>query len=534
MTQTKQFRIIASATSKNYTIIFDSMETYFIFYNSELIDTVTDATNPVNINKEVENNTYKDIKENTNIKLVKVLIRHIETTFNKNADKTLVLNTLIVTLKNAYNNEKEYNEQLKNTTKEIQEFIMEKSINYGFDNPLLDSDLNKGDNERFNKIFLSHNNNWQELYKTELYDYVDNEENIFKGVINSLSALFGYGSRFIVVNGGAEVGKSEYIETIKKLMPYFENLGSSTPASIRRKDEYYFNKKIIYLGDKGLKGTDNEEFKGLQEVFGGLITDKEFIRDVVEGDKVVQYNLKSDGVCVFYSEPYTNLKIFGAGEQYTTRSSFITVNPVKDGLGVFLQDETKTNAFYGIHKEYIRYILNNPVELKLSKEVLTKIYQASRESLRTAKYLKSLFKAYCQYMQLGNPLISDADAFLNVFKPEYEITDIEFEVYKKLYENLNVLSKDGLEYKIFDDGGIKTDDMLLQRKDRKYKSFFTAKQIQTYFKYDFKMNKNLKDTIDQIPMILNNLFNAGLINRIETQHNNQDVFYIPKKEDMDK
>ena len=62
-------------------------------------------------------------------------------------------------------------------------------------------------------------------------------------------------------------------------MPRFENLGSSTPASVRRQSEYAFDKKIIYLGDKGLKGksqNSKEEFEGLQEVFGGLITEKEF------------------------------------------------------------------------------------------------------------------------------------------------------------------------------------------------------------------------------------------------------------------
>ena len=38
------------------------------------------------------------------------------------------------------------------------------------------------------------------------------------------------------------------------------------------------------------------------------------------------------------------------------------------------------------------------------------------------------------------------------------------------------------------------DDLLKTRTNRKSKSFFTAKQIKTYFKNDFKMNKNLKDT----------------------------------------
>ena len=137
-------------------------------------------------------------------------------------------------------------------------------------------------------------------------------------------------------------------------------------------------------------------------------------------------------------------------------------------------------------------------------------------------------------MQVGNPIGSDVIKFLDVFKPKYEITEIEYKVYETLYNGLNVLSKGDLEDKIYEDGGINTDDLLLQMKGRKTKSFFTAKQIQTYFKPNFKNNKNLKDTIDQIPMILKNLYMAGLINIIEWQYNNQDVYYIPFNKDMAK
>ena len=381
----------------------------------------------------------------------------------------------------------------------------------------------------FNQLFDEYNQNWFKMLEKELYDYVDNTENIFNGIIQSLSALFGYGSRFIVVNGGAEVGKSEYVNTIEKLMPFFMDLGSSTPASVRRKHEFAFNKKIVYLGDKGLKGKDDEEFKGLQEVFGGLITENKFKRDIVIGDKVMQFNLKSKGVCVFYTEPYTNLRVFGAGDQYSTRSTFITVNPVKDGLSVFLQDETQENPFYPIHKNYIKYILKNPIELKISNKVKTEIYYYSKSSLRTAKYLLGLFKAYCQYIKISEPGISDVEDFIKVFKPYLDITDIEYLVYEKLYNNLKPITESELVYKFYDDGSIKTEDMLLQTKNRETKIFFTAKQIKTYFKNDFKHNKNLKDTLDQVPDILTNLYNAGYVERIDWQYNGQNVYYFLKK-----
>ena len=389
----------------------------------------------------------------------------------------------------------------------------------------------------FNNLLTIYEYDWFNLLEDKLYDYVDNTENIFNGIIHSVMALFGYGSRFGVVNAGSKVGKSKYIETIKKLLPTmkFKNLGSSTPASIRRKHEQAFNKKVVYLGDKGLKGKDDEEFKGLQEVFGGLITEGEFIRDVVDGTEVKEFKLVSDGVCVFYSEPYTNLRIFGAGDQYSTRSTFITVNPVKDGLSVFLQDENKTNPFYQIHRNYIQYILKHPLELKITNNVKTLLYKASKNDLRTAYYLLGLFKAYCQYMQIKEPVAEDVDKFLILFEPKSEITDIEYTIYKKLYDNLKVLTDEDTEYKITEDGGIAdSDDMLLQMKNRKTKSFFTAKQIKTYFKKDFQNNQNLKDTIDQVSDILNNLYNANYLERLEWQYNNQNVYYILYNEDMEK
>ena len=382
----------------------------------------------------------------------------------------------------------------------------------------------------FNILFEEeYGGEWFNMLEEELYDYVDNNENIFKGIINCLCALYGYGSRFLVVNGGSEVGKSEYIKAIKKLMPRFENLGSSTPASVRRSNTNRFNRKIAYLGDKGLRGksqASQEEFEGLYEVFGGLITENEFIRDVVIGDTVMQFHLKSVGTCAIFTEPYTNLRVYGAGDQYTTRSTFITLNPVKDGLKVFLLDETQENPFYTTHKNYIKYILNNPINLVISDEVKTEIYNQSNGSLRTAKYILGLFKAYCQYIRVAEPTKSDVEPFMDVFKPYSDISNIEYQVYEKLYSNLKPIPPKELEFKIHEDGSCTVNDMLMQMNNRKDKIFFTAKQIQTYFKNDFKNNKNLKDTTDQIPQILKNLYNAGYMERLEWQYNGWNVYYF--------
>lgn len=510
------------------------IEAYYVDYDSTDINIFTDIFNELNTNIHdkikligVGLNGYVDIKE------AEIIYNHLAKTTDieesANAKGSFItayekdkIPRNLGALKNHY---EKYN---------LDQTNFEKLSYY------LNSKVQSKDYDTFNDLMQNNDNDWYQLLDEKLYDYVDNTNNIFNGIIHSLMALFGYGSRFIVVNGGAEVGKSEYVTTIKKLMPRFKNMGSSTPASIRRQSEYAFNKKIVYLGDKGLKGSSQsaeDEFEGLYEVFGGLVTDKEFVRDIVVGDKVMEFNLKSDGICVFYTEPYTNLRKFGAGDQYTTRSTGITVNPVEDGLSVFLQDDTKPNEFYNIHRNYIKHILNHPIEVKISDDVKTELWYASRDGLRTAKYLLGLFKAYCQYLQIGNPLTTDVNEFLKVFKPKLEVTDIEYEIYRKLYKNLTPIDSEDIEdYYWYDRNGnieIDKDSMLLQSRERKEKSFFTAKQIKTYFKQDFKRNKNLKDTLDQVPDILNNLFNAGYIDKVEWQYNGQNVYYIPINNDMD-
>ena len=75
--------------------------------------------------------------------------------------------------------------------------------------------------------------------------------------------------------------------------------------------------------------------------------------------------------------------------------------------------------------------------------------------------------------------------------------------------------------------------LLKQRKNRNEKPFFTTKQIQIYFKEDFKKNKNLKDTVDSISEILKNLYNAGFIEQIDYKFDGQNVYYIPYNAEME-
>ena len=143
-----------------------------------------------------------------------------------------------------------------------------------------------------------------------------------------------------------------------------------------------------------------------------------------------------------------------------------------------------------------------------------------------------LFISYCQYMQIKKPSGNHLKDFLGIFLDKYEVTDIEFMVYELLYRNLKTPTDKQFE-KEFKNGWNAKTDMLNSRAERQTKTFFTAKQVKTYFKSEFRSNKHLKDIIDSIPEILNNLYSAELLERIETQSRQENIYYIPYNKELE-
>ena len=398
--------------------------------------------------------------------------------------------------------------------------------------------VNKQSYNNFTSKLKEYNNNWYKLLETELWDYVDNTENIFKGIIHGLGAILGEMRRLLIINGGSEVGKSEFQEKLSELLPNYIYVGSSTPASLQRKtDPYYFNHKIVGLSDKGLESvSDNskQEIYGLWALFGQLVTDKKFIREIVDGSDVKEFKQFVEGFLLLYTQPYTNINGFKIGEQLKTRSTYITINPVKNGLDVILKKERYgTNKFYELHRQYIEYIIENPLRINITEKLITELYNSCNGSMRTYYYLSPLFKSYCQYLQIPNPTTEDMKEFLTIFKTNKSVTDIEFMVYSKLYKHLLPVKPDEAT-KLLTSWGVDTDYMLKSRNTRKSSSLFTSTKIKTIFRTDFIMNKNLKDIIDSIPEILDVLWKNGYLERLDHKYNNENVYYLPYNPDMEK
>ena len=372
----------------------------------------------------------------------------------------------------------------------------------------------KGYNE-FIKILQENDNDPLKIYDKYLTSYLNNNENLLKGIVYCFSSLLGLQSQIINVNGEAGGGKTEYVNTIKDLMPHMEKIGDISEAVLRRSDKFEYNKKIVYIGDMGLNN-NMENLLQVLSTFGVLITDKEYKSSrISKSDKIYKFDLYSAGLTVFLTKPYMNMTPYKMGEQLKRRTKNILVNTLSDEqeLAILLNDDDN-KQFKSIHMNYIGYLVQNYKPLKLEKDLIIYAHQHS-DNLTTAKENLKYFETYCIYLQI-DPTIENYDKYRQIFKTHY-INPIELEWLKMLLKWFTPQETvDGLE--------IHT-NMLSQTNQKGYKVFFTVKTIKTYIP-NWKRNKKLLNSIDELSDILINLFNADYLGQIKQTDYNENVYYI--------
>lgn len=392
--------------------------------------------------------------------------------------------------------------------------------------------------EGFTRLLTIYDNDPIRVFDNNLKLYLGNSENLFKLVIHGLGAYLKIVSRLVILNGGSSGGKSRLAKQLKNMMPNFENIGRSTFAYVSGIDDpYYYDGSILYGGDKGLTIEQEENFEQIMAFLGELATDKYIKKGFRPNneEKVVEFFV--NGLLYFVAEPYTNLSTFKASDQMKSRTTYITVTPLRKEQSIQLRRAKHENGnqdepFESMHCEYIRYIVDNPLEVDVALELELKILELTNYDERTTDYYIGLFNSYCQYLRISKPNEDDLKKFLDIFYVNIEVTTIEYMVYKKLYKNLKVLKDEEFET-MYRDGWNEKTDMLNSRKDRKSKALFTVKKVKTYFKTDFKRNKHLKDVIDSLSEILENLFNADLLGRLETPSGQENIYYIKYNEELE-
>ena len=322
-------------------------------------------------------------------------------------------------------------------------------------------------------------------------------------------------SQIINVNGEAGGGKTEYVNTINDLMPNMEKIGDISEAVLRRSDKFEYHRKIVYMGDMGLNN-DLENLLSVLGTFGALITDKDYTsKRISKSDNIMKFDLYSDGLTVFLTKPYMNMTPYKMGEQLKRRTKNILVNTLTEDqeLQILLNDDDNKN-FKNIHKNYIGYLLQNYERLTFQEDLIKHIHKHS-DNLAAAKENMKYFETYCIYRKV-DPTIENYDSYRQIFKNHY-INPIELEWLKMLLKWFNPqVTVDGMEIQ---------KNMISQTKDKGYKVFFTVKTIKTYIP-NWKRNKKLLNSIDELSDILINLFNADYLGQIKQTDYSENVYYI--------
>ena len=550
--------IIVSRTYKDFTLIFDGKETYYLYFEDKEIDKITNRKcTPTDVYNDNFGDNYTnklifddvdEIKKKLDITQCIINSINIKLKDATNDDKHYIFQELIRSLKNAYSENKELSGFIENASKTIRDKLLElKSLHDNNEDDLICLPENETEKQNiqsdayneFLKLLNIYDNDPIRLYDNKLNFYLANSENLFKMVIHGLGANLKKVSRIIILNGGSKSGKSKLKSQISKMMPIFEDIGRSSMAYvIGIEDPYYYDGSIIYGGDKGLTVEDHKNFEAIVGFYSELVTDNYVFRGTMPNNNRRECKFYTNGILYFITEPYTNLSTFKASDQVKSRTTNITVNPLTKQQSEKLIDNKYDDnipddkEFEQLHKNYISHIINNPLTIKLNKELEKTLLRKCNHDNRKHEYLLGLFISYCQYLNIEKPTITNLNQFIDIFYDKYEITDIEHMVYEFLYRNLKPLTDKEIETKIKEGWNTKT-DMLNQRANRKSKCFFTVKQVKTYFRNEFRRNQHLKDVIDSLGDILNNLYNAELLERLETASKQENIYYIPYNEELE-
>ena len=536
--------VIVSKQSNDFTLIYNKTpKTYYLYYQDKEIMQVKSKDSPKSLDDAVFGKGIKQIDNLDDKELIKKFYIKIQDQINDESVTLTTLQNICSLLYSAEKHEERLIEYVEKSNKAIQEKITELSKSYGKDNEtdgiIIDDNKNENAHKEFVKLLNIYDNDPIRLYDNKLNFYLANSENLFKMVINGLGANLKQVSRIIILNGGSKSGKSKLKSQLNKMMPIFEDIGRSSMAYvIGIEDSYYYDGLIVYGGDKGLTTEDQKNFEAIVGFFSELVTDNYVFRGTMPNNNRRECEFNTNGILYFITEPYTNLSTFKASDQVKSRTTYITVNPLTKQQSEKLIDNkydeniSPDDEFEKLHQNYISYIIENPLTIQLTKGLEKTLLRKCKHDNRKHEYMLGLFISYCQYMQIKKPSGNHLKDFLDIFLDKYEVTDIEFMVYEMLYRNLKTPTDKQFE-KEFKNGWNAKTDMLNSRAERQTKTFFTAKQVKTYFKSEFRGNKHLKDIIDSIAEILNNLYSAELLERIETQSRQENIYYIPYNKELE-
>lgn len=334
MNDNNYIKVSCSTTSHKFTLLFDGLETYFIFFDGDVIAEVNLPGTPKDTASFMTKG-YDVIKQEAESnELIGSLLKELNEWIKpkKKHDKTRLvygtLQSLILTLKDAFIDTKKNKEYLSIAPSEVKEKFRDLSAIFS-DDAVFDDLINPGNiedeiNARANPTLTNKekakadaiadkiNKNGLLAYLEDILNYIHigEHKNIYRKILMLFKIMRGEASFLSETTAKAEAGKSFEDEIVFNMIApqqYIFKINDITLPSFRRYasiNPYYFDRQIVLFGDLGGKKSFNQ-VEDVFNVFKVLITENEYKTTI--SDKVgdswenIELNLKVDSIGAVYS-----------------------------------------------------------------------------------------------------------------------------------------------------------------------------------------------------------------------------------------
>lgn len=396
--------------------------------------------------------------------------------------------------------------------------------------------------QEFQTLLKTYDNDIIKLYDNNILDYKNNSENLFYGVLYSLSTGLGLSSQQININDDAGKGKTKYKQELFNIIPNGYDIGSLSEKALYYISDSTINKMVIYCNDKGLETEkQQEETQVVRGMIREAITDNRIIRQKVNNDKdgIDTLITEIDAITLINTELHTK-EGYKTGEQFTSVTEIININPLSYDeyldIQLLIQDPeniTKTSHFKELHKQYCQYLIDNYTEPLLTKATFRGITDSNythRENTRRIAY----YKTYCHYFNYD---VNDMHSIKkwNEFYKHYDLPNnvlLTFEVLSRYFTPVDLNTIDTNQYyehQLTQTPIQNSDGFYVNKKTTKVLHFFTVDNIKSYLNPLKLKNGKLYHYRDNMNDILQQLVKHGYLSEISTGETRK-LYYIPKED----
>ena len=401
---------------------------------------------------------------------------------------------------------------------------------------------NEEDIQEFQTLLKEYDNDIIKLYDNKILDYKNNSENLFYGVLYSLSTGLGLSSQQININDDAGKGKTKYKQELFNIIPNGYDIGSLSEKALYYISDSTINKMVIYCNDKGLETEkQQEETQVVRGMIREAITDNRIIRQKVNNDKdgIDTLVTEIDAITLINTELHTK-EGYKTGEQFISVTEIININPLSYDeyldIQLLIQDPeniTKTNHFKELHKQYCQYLIDNYTEPLLTQATFRGITDSNyshRENTRRIAY----YKTYCHYFNYD---VNDMHSIKkwNEFYKHYDLPSnvlSTFEVLSKYFTPVDIDTispSQYYEHQLAQTPIRNNDGFYVNSKSTKVLHFFTVDNIKSYLTPLRLRNGKLYHYRDNMSDILQQLVKHGYLSEISTGESRK-LYYIPKED----